>query len=189
MIVIIDGYNVLKRNHRKPVDAQGREMFIHMLSRYGARKKHDIIVVFDGGPYEWPSSASEHEVEVIYSGRRTTADKVIMRYLKEHRRKDILLVSSDRELNLCASRNEVASIDSGDFYRLVQEALSADQERGQGPIVIDENETDLATLMEQSARFAAPKSDDVKTSDEDDDGIKRTVSKQERLLLAKLKKL
>jgi predicted RNA-binding protein with PIN domain len=48
MIVIVDGYNVLKRNSNT-VNAQERGAFIHMLSRYGAQKNTRLLWYLMGG--------------------------------------------------------------------------------------------------------------------------------------------
>src|SRR3970282_2010442 len=99
MIIIIDGYNVIKQLYGEHyVDERQRNRFIHMLSSYGLRKKHKIVVVFDGGSHLWPSQEVVAKVKVIYSGAKETADEVIMNYIDNHLTKELLLVSSDNEL-------------------------------------------------------------------------------------------
>jgi predicted RNA-binding protein with PIN domain len=85
MIIVIDGYNVLKQlSLGRHISEQERRQFVHMLSSYRNRKKHSIMLFFDGGPSTWPSKEVIAKVTVIYSGAKKTADAVIMKYMKEH---------------------------------------------------------------------------------------------------------
>lgn len=189
MILVIDGYNVLKHiDPYRTIDDHERAHFINELKRYARRKKHNMVLVFDGGEYRWPHKEQVDGVKIIYSGGKKTADEVIMEYLYDHKMKDLLLVSSDHELNLFASKHGVASIGSDDFYRLLKEGLQ-EHEQGDGQVVvnIDEEERDLDTLMEQASQTVPQKQDDVAPSQVR--GHRAKGSKQERILLKKLKKL
>ncbi len=188
MVLIIDGYNLLKHiDPYRNIDEHVRTTFLHMLKRYAARKKHKLVVVFDGGPYEWPHKETDKAMVLIYSGRRETADKVIMHYIKDHKSKDILLVSSDHELILFASKYDKVSIGSQDFYHLVQTTFQ-EQPQSQDPVItFDENEQDLDTVMEQASEVVPHKQEDRERANVQNNAHKS--SKQDRLLLKKLKKL
>lgn len=189
MILVIDGYNLLK--HIDPdrfIDEHERLTFLHELARYARFKKHKVVVVFDGGPYQWPHKESVMDVKVIYSGVRETADTVIMHYLADHHAKDLLLVSSDHELNLFASKHDVVSIGSDDFYQLLRAGLKeAEGKAVEVPVRFDEDEQDVDTLMEQASAFVPRKEEDIMPRESRMPQGRR--SKKDRLLLKKLKKL
>ena len=193
MIIIIDGYNVIKQLHgERYIDERQRNRFIHMLSAYGRKKKHRIIVVFDGGSHLWPSQEMIAKLKVIYSGIKETADEVIMNYIDENRTKELLLVSSDNELGHYASKYGVASICSKDFYYLLQEALqSAFDEQGNDVTIeidLDDEEQDLNALMEKASEVIPHKSEDSPDSQQRQSRLQK-MSKNDRALLKKLHKL
>ena len=190
MILVIDGYNLLKHiDPYREVSEHERTVFLHMLKRYARRKKHKLVVVFDGGPFEWPHRETVGGATVIYSGRRETADEVIMHYVKDHKAKDLLLVSSDHELNLFASKHGIVSIGSDDFYRLVQDALEKSGTQDEdASVTFDEHETDIDAVMEQASKIVPRKQEDMEPSRISGPAVHRP-SKKDRLLLKKLKKL
>ena len=210
MILIIDGYNLLKHiDPHKDVSEHERTVFLHQLKRYARRKKHKIVLVFDGGPYQWPYFASAdaacfegqavpyeapkersmvNGIKVIYSGGRDTADTVIMRYIADHKTQDLLLISSDHELNLFASKYDIASIGSDDFYPLFKQGIQEyPEEVEEIEVSIDEDELDLDAIMEQASEMVPRKQEDIMPSDVRLRTGRR--SKKDRLLLKKLKKL
>lgn len=188
MIIVIDGYNLVKyiRPHGSISDKE-RRVFVHTLARYGKKKRHKIIIVFDGGLSEWPYKEKIAGVTVLYSGRRASADDVIMQYLEDHHKKDMLLVSSDHELNLFASHHTIVSIGVEEFTLLLKEA---DKEIGQKEqevaISFDEAETDFDMIMEQATQKVPYKEDDKPHKQEI--SFTRTA-KKDKVLLKKLKKL
>ncbi len=189
MILIIDGYNLLRHiDPSREVTEHERMIFLHKLKLYARRKKHKIVVVFDGGPYQWPHKELINGVKVIYSGARDTADTVIMQYIADHKNKDLLLVSSDHEICLFASKHDVVSIGSDDFYRLFQQGLQGGKKELQdSDVSFDEDEHDLNAVMEQASEVVHQKEEDITPSD-----VRLNTprsSKKDRLLLKKLKKL
>ncbi len=189
MILVIDGYNLLKHiDPHKDVTEHERTVFLHQLKRYAQRKKHQIVVVFDGGPYQWPHKEVVNGIKVIYSGARDTADTVIMQYLADHKAKDLLLVSSDHEINLFASKHDIVSIGSDDFYRLFQQGLQ-NQKEGEEEVSVelDEDELDLDAVMEQASKVVPRKEEDITPSEVRLRPVRS--SKKDRQLLKKLKKL
>jgi predicted RNA-binding protein with PIN domain len=149
-----------------------------------------VVVVFDGGPYQWPHKEQVAGIKIIYSGARDTADAVIMHYIADHKTKDLLLITSDHELNLFASKHTIVSIGSDDFYRLFQEGLQEQQEEVQEISVTldeDELESDLDTLMAQASEMVPCKEEDILPNEVPSRSSRS--SKKDRLLLKKLKKL
>src|SRR5258708_757099 len=124
MIIIVDGYNVLRGVlDGREASEQARNHFLAQLGRYAKRKKHKIILIFDGGSSPMPFVSDHHGVTVVYSGYVDTADDLIKIKLTELQGKDVLLVSSDRELNSWAAKYDMPSIEAADFYELLQSAL------------------------------------------------------------------
>lgn len=194
MIIVIDGYNILKQQASIPqISDKERMTFIAQLNQYARRKNHRIILVFDGGPYESVYKEMVNVVAVIYSGARKTADDVIKNYISKNSTLDLLLVSSDRELNRYASRFGVASIDSHAFYLLLQEDIDDRRlkksvcNKGQIIKLTESVNFELDQLMENSLGEVPIKQEDIVSNDIICD--QRKMTKKDRTLLKKLKKL
>ncbi len=193
MVIIIDGYNLIKQiDYDRQISEQERHRFVHMLGRYGRRKKHKIVIVFDGGPQTWPSKEVIAGVKIIYSGVKETADSAIMQYIDDYRTKELLLVSSDNELGHFASKHNIVSIGSVDFYYLLQEALKAPSNEEvvdqQPEIELDDAVQDLDVLMERASKVIPQKLEDLPRSKQRQATLQR-ISKRDRALLKKLQKL
>ena len=195
MIIVVDAYNLLRSvpPYKKSITDKERAHFIAKLSSYGRRKGHKIVIVFDGGPHEWPFKEHMKIVTVVYSGIHESADDYIKEYIDAHRTQDLLLVSSDAELNSCADRLNIPSIDSATFYHLMhQELLSKQSVSGKEHEVVklSDTETYVDELMQQASKIIPQKSEDFATEHVKRHHTKKhEVSKQERALLKKLNKL
>jgi predicted RNA-binding protein with PIN domain len=202
MIIVVDAYNLLRAvpPYKKTITDQERAKFIAQFSTYGRRKGHKIVIVFDGGPYEWPFRENMKTVQVVYSGIHETADDYIKEYLEAHKEKDLLLVSSDRELNNCAARFNISSIDSSSFYQFLYEGSAAKKSspaKQQDEIVklsqdkeFHGNAQDiLDRLMIEASKNVSEKSEDVSVPHKEHAVKHNQLSKEERMLLKKLKKL
>ncbi len=120
MIILVDGYNVLKLVHGAlRVGQSTRDMFLKQLAAYGKRKGHTIVLVFDGGPYAMSTEERHGQATVVYAGYRETADDYIKRYIDDHRNRELLLVTNDRELARHALQADVPTIDVWPFYERV----------------------------------------------------------------------
>lgn len=187
MLIVVDAYNMLRQFIWTPeISQQERNAFVSHLGQYAKKKGHDITVVFDGGPYQWPSDEKHKGITVIYAGARTTADDCITEYLSEHSGRELLLVSSDRELNEWASDHDVYSISSGHFWRILKDENIVDHSRGKrtkASKFSKEKNSDLDMLMEQSVSHKNEEVQESRTSKS------KTLSKQERKKQAILKKL
>ncbi len=213
MVVIIDGYNLLKQifPHVKGRIDKERNAFIRQLGYYKNKKSKEIkeiIVVFDAGPFGHATREVHEGVVVMFSGQRSTADDWIIEYADTHKNEDLLVVTMDRKIIQACEKAGATTLSSLDFYGLMQSFLleEAAQEFStrESPIVsvvekydqeddafeskkVDKHALDL--MMEQSSFFLS-KEDDVDL----DRGDKRKssplkLSKKDRKLLSKLKKL
>lgn len=183
---MIDAYNILKQiNSREFIKDEEKEAFQKKLKRYADRRKHKLVVVYDGGPYDWTHKETAGLMKIVYSGRHESADIFIMHYLEQHESKDLLLVSSDHELGLYASSLGIPSINALDFMDIINDILKEQSRSKHTDEIIAESE-ELDTLMEEASYSIVPK---------DEDMIPYThkpsfrASKIERKLWQKLKKL
>ena len=117
MIIIIDGYNVIKQAlGAAHISHAQRHQFVAELVNYLRRKKLGGVIVFDGGEYSYPHSTRQGDVEIIFSGYKEKADALIMRFVDEHAGQDVLVVSSDREIRNHAHAHGKETLGADDFY-------------------------------------------------------------------------
>ena len=82
MIILIDGYNLLKqRNPGIYVEDSVREQFIRLLGAYHKRRGHVMMLIFDGGTHLWPIQENKAGIVVIYAGNGKSADDYIKYYI------------------------------------------------------------------------------------------------------------
>ncbi len=196
MIIVVDAYNLLRSvpPYKKTITDKERAQFIAQLSSYGRRKGHKVIIVFDGGPHEWPFKEQMKRVVVVYSGIHESADDYIKEYIEAHHAQDLLLVSSDSELNHWADRLNIPSIDSSTFAQLMHQELSTKQvvTHTQDEVVkLHDNDAaiDIDALMMEASKTVPQKSEDVSSGLKRHHGKKDQLNKSEKALLKKLKKL
>jgi predicted RNA-binding protein with PIN domain len=196
MIIVVDAYNLLRSvpPYKKTITDKERTQFIAQLSAYGRRKGHKIVIVFDGGPHEWPFKENMKIVTVVYSGIHESADDYIKEYIDAHHTQDLLLVSSDSELNHWADRLNIPSIDSPTFSHLVYQELSTQQLTTEKSSEITklhhENDAlDIDALMMEASKMISQKSEDVARGPKRHHVKKNELNKSEKALLKKLKKL
>ena len=103
--LIVDGYNIIfawpDLAAVKDVNLQdAREMLIATLADYAAMTRQRVTVVFDSHrrPDADASEQTISGVEVVYSGRKTSADHVIERLLFEARASDEVTVATSDAL-------------------------------------------------------------------------------------------
>jgi Predicted RNA-binding protein containing a PIN domain len=190
MILLIDGYNLLKNMITiSQVSDQERKKFLEMLGLYAKRKHHNLIIVFDGGPYEWPRKERFMDMQVIYSGTKQSADELIMHYMDDHKTKEIILISSDHEINLFASQLDIPSLGSSEFGVLLKESRVYTDRQPETPLISYKKENhDLDIIMQEGSRHIPVKDEDRKHTIKHDQSSHR-VSKSDKKLLLILRKL
>lgn len=195
MVIIIDAYNMLKQILRsREIAERERTYFLSLMGKYAYNKRHHMVIVFDAGPYEWQHKERIHGMQVVYSGLHETADDYIKHYIHTHQESDLLLVSDDRDLNNYAARFSMPSISPYDFHLLVQEALRApESHRLRSDHVAtklsDTESEDIDILMQEASRNVPTKREDMPNITQTGLGDGKKLSKEERKLLQKLKKL
>lgn len=192
MILVIDAYNVLKSvGAHGYIDEKDQERFIRVLGKYGKRKEHAIVAVFDGGHYIHTFRSVRHGVSVVYSGMKESADAYIKRYLKENKGRDILLISSDRELAYAASDLGIISMNAVEFYELLRtEMMPVRQRVHEAPAVkMTENDQPELDMLMYASASPRPKVEDREAEEKRQGGKSQSLSKVERAILKKIKKL
>ena len=120
MIILIDGYNLLKQHDPGAyIEESVRERLMRVLGAYHKRRGTLLCLFLMEGPTPWPVQETKDGIVVIYAGYGKSADDYINHYIAEHHKEDLLLVSSDRELGLWASKYDIASMDSLPFYDII----------------------------------------------------------------------
>jgi uncharacterized protein len=121
MHLIVDGYNVIRQSSQLQVldamDLQtGREALLELLALYRTRSHHQITVVFDGWQHgDLRESRDRFQgILIVYSRRGERADEVIKRLLHQDRER-ALVVTSDREIQMCAEQVKAAWINASQF--------------------------------------------------------------------------
>jgi len=128
MIILIDGYNLLKQlftGHKQILDAQ-KAIFLRQLSAYKQLKIDttlDIIIVFDGGPSTHATRLIKNGITIIQSGTKQSADDWIIDFTVRNKNKAITVVTLDRALKNATKFNNADSMDVHIFYTLMTGAL------------------------------------------------------------------
>lgn len=169
MHLIVDGYNVIRQSPQlqllDAMDLQaGREALLELLAQYRSRSHHRITVVFDGWQHgDLQESRDQHQgILIIYSRRGERADEVIKRLLHQERER-ALVVTSDREIQVCAEHVKASWIHAGQF--------------------------ELSYLHPTAARNHEGEADTSATRGTHKKGPARRLSKLQRQLQKRLKKL
>ncbi|KKQ49769.1 MAG: hypothetical protein US69_C0002G0044 [candidate division TM6 bacterium GW2011_GWF2_38_10] len=128
MILLIDGYNVLKLIYphiKGPLEKQ-RNLFIQELGLYNKKKDSklkEIIIVFDGGLFNHATREIKHSITVIFSGKKQSADDWIIDFVQRKKQEEITLVTMDRKLIELCKRQTIATLESEAFYIIMQSVI------------------------------------------------------------------
>lgn len=159
MIILIDGYNLLKTVlHVSYISDKQRHQFLQLLSAYlQIRTNNQIILVFDGGPDMYESEQLHQQISIIYAGNLQIADDVLKKKIYAMKSYDILLVTCDRDIRKYAATYHVESIGSVEFYAMLHDSMQRHEQKLS--IVAqtickttDDSYEDLDRLMELGSR-------------------------------------
>ncbi|MBI2345129.1 NYN domain-containing protein [Candidatus Dependentiae bacterium] len=198
MIIVIDGYNFLKSiTGTKFIPESQMLDWINYFQKYIYYRGNQIIVALDAGPYLYESYQRYGAVEVWYAGQYQSADDWIKNWLNKNKQKDILLVSSDREIRSCANDLGLVSISSQEFYDILDTVLQEQEHKQEIQMQSlhktkqdDVSDLYLDSLMEMNSRSMVS----VHKENEYTQDIKRTSknkknSKSDRNFLKKINKI
>lgn len=192
MILVIDAYNVLKAHERmNDINQKQRYHFIVQLISYAKKKDHTLVIVFDGGPYEWPFVNSISRGTVVYSGYNRTADDYIRKYLSENKHNDLFLISSDRELIRKAKQCNVLHMGGYEFFQKVKETLSviSSYDETEATKLTDRVDQEIDDLMQQAAGMVKGAKKEDREVNSNNKGTSCKKSKTERIAERKIDKL
>jgi predicted RNA-binding protein with PIN domain len=195
MIILIDGYNLLKLIHGPDSNDTQRSAFINLMGRYIKKRHHKVVIVFDAGPCIYPLKEKSHGIQVIYSGEYQTADDIIITFVQDNPSKDIVVITKDREIirHVLSFSKEV--IDPLQFYGKVQQAFESSERYKKEQIgslvkLSDQDSPDLDDIMREAARMKTPDKDiEEYTVPRHHEPKGEGMSKKERLKLKTLDKL
>ena len=192
MILVVDGYNVLKNMvHSEHVPENQIKRFSRILEKYACRKGLKVVLVFDSGPCMYATREDKDHISIIFSGQRECADCVIKRYLSRNSHRELLLISSDNAIRSHASSCGVESVRASEFIKILNESFELPTEKQDGvakKLHGSESNVALDDLMSSSDTRRARKSDDFE-SDLDRQSPSKTPSKKDKKLMQRLKKL
>jgi predicted RNA-binding protein with PIN domain len=210
MIIIVDGYNLLKQlypNSKENLELHKKALFrklgVYKKIKQGTIK--EIIVVLDGGSLLHAIREIHHGVIVLEAGYKRSADDWIIEYVDRYKTQEITIVSMDRALCFTCEQHGAFSIGVFDFAHAVDQIikniviqkefiptpasntlkfaeanLETDIEISLPSVNIDHLMSDGALMYQQKKSDFTTKTPTKKTS---------SLSKQDRTLLKKLKKI
>lgn len=126
MPIIVDGYNLL-RSVQKDEEYYDMDeaVMCAIISEYLKRTRMHGHVVFDGtGPRDKTALGGLENMEVYFSGPDLDADTIIIERIEANTApKNLIIVSSDREIRTAATRRKATSIPSDVFWLTVVKQL------------------------------------------------------------------
>jgi predicted RNA-binding protein with PIN domain len=145
MLYLVDGNNVMALKpgwHRDKAEARRR--LIYELSALVAARRVKVRVVFDGAPDEdFPDGARYKSVHIFYAELGSNADTRIKDMVRSSSfKRDMVVVSSDRDLSSFAHRQGAKTMASEQFRRVLNAARASraakEPSRGNDPVDVDE---------------------------------------------------
>lgn len=194
MIIIVDAYNVIKSAFPElMVGTKERKQFVALCGHYGKQRGHKMIIVFDGGPFDYPSKEKESGSYVVYAGAQQLADDYIKEYIKDHCEQDLLVVSSDFGIYSYADSLKIESIGAQEFYELLRaEGLSTGRSEVQyhraTRTALGDEDDEVDELMEEYDDEPFEKVEDYVIK-KDRRSPSKQWSKEERIVMKKVRKL
>ena len=119
MPLIIDGNNLIGSSPDISLsDPEARKKLVYLLKKYQETRNNNIIIVFDGQPSEGafiPKGSNKFSVKFPKYGQ--TADDEIRRIVSKYNDyKEVVLITSDRELKSFAKTKGAKTVNSIEFY-------------------------------------------------------------------------
>lgn len=140
MPYLVDGTNVMALSvgwHRdKPA---ARKRLIREAARFVAATRAKVTLVFDGAPDEaFPDGVTHRSVKISYARPGDDADTRIVELVRmSHAKRELIVVTSDRELASRVRQEGCRVMRSGEFRTLLSEVEAGELEK---PAADDVNE-------------------------------------------------
>jgi predicted RNA-binding protein with PIN domain len=136
MPYLIDGYNVIYADDelaqfmKDGLLEQAREKLLRLLVQFKAATGHKVSVIFDGSsPYGGLPVDARMGIRMIFSRKPEKADDIIMEEIvRETNPGQLIVVSSDREIQKEALEFKARTLDAHSFLDLMQSTLESKTE-------------------------------------------------------------
>jgi len=144
MAYLIDGNNLLGHIyagfHRDPAH---RAVLVRKLQVFQRQTRTRVILVFDGrAPDDFPAPGKD-KFTILFPPPGESADAVIVDYIENHPdRRNLVVVSSDREIRLIARESGATSRRCDEFNRELKKSLRQSREARE----MDKNEENATAL-------------------------------------------
>ena len=167
MIVLIDGYNLLKKLHGVSVSEMQVRAFVNLLGFYLKKRNHKMKVILDGGQSSFLIKERQKGIDIWYSGYNRSADEVIIEYAFDHKNKDLVVVTQDREICQKMTEYGIEVIDPFIFYQRVKDVCQGSEKpkavdyENQIKKISDEKDEAIDALMKEAAGMKIPFKHDV----------------------------
>ena len=117
MNLLVDGHNLIGQlPDISLADPDDEARLVLLLRGYAARKRRQVVVVFDHGVYGHPQSLDGYSVTCYFAKSPQDADTHLIRRIKSlSRPRDWALVSSDRQVTRVAEECGVRVFDAREF--------------------------------------------------------------------------
>ncbi len=134
MDIIIDGYNVIFKiselgytTEKSDIEVL-RNKFLNILEQYKEKRKHKLIVVFDGKGHGNSMATGTAGIDVVFSSEGLEADDEIKRMVRNSKNpKHITVITSDRDIEQHVKKYGCKVVDALDFYNDIKKKLSGSQ--------------------------------------------------------------
>ncbi len=131
MDIIVDGYNVIFKVSELGYSTDKcdieilRNRFLAILEQYKEKRKHKLIVVFDGRGTGCSSEARSAGIDVIFSRDGIEADEEIKRMVSISKTpRNITVITSDRDIEQYVKKYGCKVVDPLSFYRDIKNKVA-----------------------------------------------------------------
>jgi len=138
MDIIVDGYNVIFKISELGYTTEKcdieilRNKFLTLLEQYKEKRKHKLIVVFDGQGTDNSSETRVDGIDVVFSRQDLDADEEIKRMVRESENpRHITVITSDRDIEQSVKKYGCKVLEPLAFYRDIKKKVARLQAEGQ----------------------------------------------------------
>ena len=138
MDIIVDGYNVIFKISELGYTTEKcdieilRNRFLTLLEQYKEKRKHKLIVVFDGQGAGNSTETRVAGIDVVFSRQDLDADEEIKRMVSDSENpRHITVITSDRDIEQYVRKYGCKVVDPLAFYRDIKKKVAHIQAAGQ----------------------------------------------------------
>ncbi|MCR4288672.1 MAG: NYN domain-containing protein [Candidatus Scalindua sp.] len=149
MDIIVDGYNVIFKISELGYTTEKcdievlRNRFLAMLEQYIEKRKHKLIVVFDGQGAGNSSEIRPAGIDVVFSRQDLDADEEIKRMVRgSENPRHITVITSDRDIEQYVKKYGCKVVGALTFYRDIKKKVAHLQAEGQEDSRLTKEEDD-----------------------------------------------